>query len=125
LIPHHIDGYHCENDDATTLPGGVGLRYGFTLIELLIVIAIIAVLVALLLPAVSAARQQALTLNCSSNLRQLTMGYRQYAMEHENKLLRGDTTTGCWVNAGDTSSEFTTGELWPYVVNATVYHCPQ
>jgi prepilin-type N-terminal cleavage/methylation domain-containing protein len=99
-------------------------RSGFTLIELLIVVAIIVVLVALLLPAVTAARQQALTLNCLSNLRQLSMGWRQYAIDHESQLLRGDTTTGCWVDSGNTLSEFTNGELWPYVGNATVYHCP-
>jgi len=107
-----------------TWPFESKVRHGFTLIELLTVIAILVVLVALLLPAINAARQQARTVTCLSNMRQLTMGWRQYAIEHQNTLLRGDTTTGGWVNSGNAQSQFTTGELWPYVVNATVYHCP-
>ena len=54
----------------------------FTLIELLVVVAIIAVLVAILLPALGAAKQEALQASCMSLLRQYGLGYEMYANEH-------------------------------------------
>jgi prepilin-type N-terminal cleavage/methylation domain-containing protein/prepilin-type processing-associated H-X9-DG protein len=55
--------------------------HGFTLIELLVVVAIIAVLVAILLPAVSAAREQARTIQCSSILKQFGSANQLYSNE--------------------------------------------
>jgi prepilin-type N-terminal cleavage/methylation domain-containing protein len=67
-----------------------GRRRGFTLVELLVVIAIIGVLVALLLPAVQAARESARRTQCKNNLRQIGLG----ALNHEETL--GFYPSGGW-----------------------------
>jgi prepilin-type N-terminal cleavage/methylation domain-containing protein/prepilin-type processing-associated H-X9-DG protein len=117
------------------------LPVGFTLIELLVVIAIIAILAALLLPTLSAARERAHGLICLSNTRQLELAWELYADDHNGRLPDnlvmtefGSRANLNWVNnvmTWDTSSDntnlatITEASLGPYAEGQTsIYRCP-
>ena len=103
-------------------------KTGFTLVELLTVIAVIAVVVALLLPALAKARRQAQLVGCMSNLRQLGIGFLGYANDYRGSFPA--PATAQLANAEDwvywqPGRDVTQSRIFPYIGSSTgVMICP-
>lgn len=87
---------------------------GFTLIELLVVIAVIAILAALLLPAMARAKQKTIQINCISNLKQLGHALQLYVDDNEDRL-PGPLWNGMQASFDANSSEEILYYLHPYL----------
>jgi prepilin-type N-terminal cleavage/methylation domain-containing protein len=144
---------YCKTDlppQATSFSEKHARRAAFTLIELLVVIAIIAILAAMLLPALSAAKEKALGIASLNNLKQLTLAWMMFADDNHQTLPQniavssGYTTDNplannyqpgqkyaCWVLGDMTTQNSMTnnlllehGQIYQYAPNVKLFKCP-
>lgn len=111
---------------------------GFTLVELLVVIALIAVLMAMLLPALNRAKGAAYRANCTANQKQLTLAFILYEHDYNDFLPWPNWDSQPWEGvkgwlytgplrqhvAPGAPGSVQSGSLWPYLNFARLYWCP-
>jgi prepilin-type N-terminal cleavage/methylation domain-containing protein/prepilin-type processing-associated H-X9-DG protein len=101
-------------------------RGGFTLVELLVVIGIIAILMSMLMPALSRAKQKANRIACVNNIRQIDMAATMYAGDHESEYPRRANLTNSWIftlksyYGNNSPTNNANGKEW----NSKILKCP-
>lgn len=111
---------------------------GFTLVELLVVISIISILMSILMPALSRAREQGQRVHCISNLKSLAMAWNLYAQDNDGRtcsphtLWNDSQRDNYWIahgpdwesnDIGNTNQAIWDGVLWPYTNFLSLYKC--
>ena len=104
-------------------------RRGFTLIELLVVMGIIAILAAMLMPALQRAREAARRTSCLNNIKQLGGGLSMWQKDHGGELFAHHNNTMHWgignATEQDRNDVGSWGNLWPgYIGSAALFLCP-
>lgn len=102
-------------------PNGRCRRTAFTLVELLVVIAIIGVLVALLLPAVQAAREAARRAQCTNNLKQMGLAVQNYMSTNDDTLPLGYAGKPEWSNGANFNKYHVFTYILPYMEQGAVH----
>jgi prepilin-type N-terminal cleavage/methylation domain-containing protein/prepilin-type processing-associated H-X9-DG protein len=103
----------CDNSTHARRFRGVPRARGFSQLELLVVVLILAVLAALLVPALAGARRSAQSVNCISNLRQIALGFQQYASVNGGRLPDPPAVNLSWEAV-----------ILNFVGDPAVYRCP-
>ena len=96
-------------------------RNGYTVIELLVMLSICAILAAVLLTVFSRPRENVHRASCPANLKQIGLGFLQYAQDHDERLppIALNTT------ASQTQPYGWADALQPYIKSTQIYHCPE
>ncbi len=105
-------------------------RHGFTLVELLVAISIIALLLAILMPSLRMAREQAKSILCANNLRQTGLGFRLYAIDYDGYTVPNGICYSQYMpflirdNWNQHPVNLGTLYVYNYLKKPQVYYCP-